>query len=149
MEKVVLSKGYEFELVTDGIVARDNYITVKFVPGEYTVEQLLAMWKGNSTIQVKLDETAVREFKGFMTCSEVTLTPDYLISTKFVCPECETEVGPHFVNCPNCNASFEHPKMIERRGTVCTVKCSIPDINARMSDAEESIEDIINEILGR
>ena len=43
---------------------------------------------------------------------------------------------------------LEAPEMKEIRATVCTVKCAIPDINARMTDVEESVSDIISTILG-
>lgn len=47
MEKVVLSKGYEFELVPNAVSVSGDVISVTFKPGDKTVEQLLAIWEGN------------------------------------------------------------------------------------------------------
>lgn len=148
MEKVVLSKGYEFELIPNAVSTRDNTISITFKPGDKTAEELLAIWEGNDKMSVKIDATDIHVYTNFTRCMGITLTPNYLISTEYVCPECGTLVEPSATTCPSCNAAFESPKMTEIRDTVCTVKCTIPDINDRMSDVEESIGDIINTILG-
>lgn len=151
VQKIVLSKGYEFDLVTDGVreTADGNTAIITFVPGEYTVEQLLEIWKGNSTISVKLGDTSIHVINNMTNCSSVSLVPDYLIRTIHVCPECGVEVEATAINCYNCNAAFENGPAIQQiRGTVCVAKIQVPNINDRMNDAEESIEDIINTILG-
>lgn len=148
MEKVVLSRGYEFELVPNAVSTRNNVIYITFKPGEKTAEELLAIWEGNDTMSVKINDTSIKVYNNFTRCTGVTLIPSYLISNEYVCPECGTAVDPTATTCPSCNAAFEAPKMVEVRDTVCTVKCTIPDINDRMTDVEESIGDIINTILG-
>lgn len=148
MEKVVLSKGYEFELVPNAVSVSGEMISITFKPGDKTVEELLAIWEGNDTMTVKIDETSIQVHKNFTRCAAVTVTPNYLISTEYACPECDALVEPSATTCPECNATFEAPEMKEIRATVCTVKCSIPDINDRMTDVEESVSDIISTILG-
>ena len=148
MEKVVLSKGYEFEIVPNAVSTPSNALQITFLPGTYTAEQLLAIWAGNSTITITVDDTAIRQFKGYTVFSNLNIIADYLISTKYVCPECKAEVEPTATTCATCNAAFEAPELVETRGTVCTVKVTIPDINNRMDNAEDAIEDIIDTILG-
>ena len=148
MEKVVLSKGYEFELVPNAVNVSGDVISVTFKPGDKTIEELLSIWEGNDTMTVKIDETDIQVHNNFTRCASVTVTPNYLVSTEYVCPECGAMVEPIATTCSQCNATFEAPKMIEIRATVCTVKCSIPDINDRMTDVEDSVSDIISTILG-
>ena len=148
MEKVVLSKGYEFELVPGATSTRDNVIYVTFKPGEKTVEELLSIWEGNDTVSIKIDDTTIQVYKNFTRCTNISIIPNYFICNEYVCPECGTVVEPTATTCPSCNAAFEAPNMVEVRDTVCTVKCTIPNINDRMADVEESIGDIINTILG-
>lgn len=149
MEKVVLSKGYEFELVPNAVSVSGDVISVTLKPGDKTVEQLLAIWEGNDVMTVKIDDTAIQVHNNFTHCIAVTVVPNYLVGTEYVCPECGVVLDdPMATTCPACNAAFEAPEMKEIRAAVCTVKCAIPDINARMSDVEESVSDIINTILG-
>jgi len=148
MEKIVLSKGYEFELVPNGIATSGNDVTVTFLPGDYTVEELMGIWAGNTTMTVKIDDTSIRVLNGYTKCNNMTRITDYLICNKYYCPQCHAEVEPTATKCAECNAAFEAPTMEEVRATVCKVICNIPNINDRMSDAEDAIEDIIDTILG-
>lgn len=148
MEKVVLSKGYEFELIPNAVSVRGNDISITFKPGDKTIEQLMNIWEGNNTMTVKIDDASVQVHSNYTKFKAITITPNYLISTEYTCPECGEKVAPTDTTCPTCNAAFETPNMTEVRDTVCTVKCSIPDINDRMSDVEDSISDIISTILG-
>ena len=148
METVILSDGHEFELVSNGVSRYENDLEIKFQPGEFTVEQLIKMWNGNDTITVKDENVSLRVFRGFTVCNVVTIELDYFIDTQFVCPECDHKVDFSATTCDSCNAAFEAPKTKEVRGPVCTVKCSMPNLNDRMSDAEDAIEDLIGTILG-
>ena len=149
MEKVVLSKGYEFELVPNAVSVSGDVISITFKPGDKTVEQLLAIWEGNDVMTVKINETAIQVHNNFTHCTAVTVVPNYLVGTEYVCPECGVVLDdPMATTCHTCNATFVAPEMKEIRATVCTVKCAIPDINARMTDVEESVSDIISTILG-
>lgn len=148
MEKVVLSKGYEFETVTDAIRTGTDYAAFTFIPGEFTMDQLVNIWEGNNQIKFCIDDKEVRVFNNFTRVNQMTLIPRYLIKTLFKCPECGVEVEPDAVNCHACNAAFERPESEAIIGPVYTVKLTLPDINDRMADAEDSIEDIINTILG-
>lgn len=148
MEKVVLSNGSEFELVPNATSTSGNVLTVTFKPGEKTVEELLSLWEGNDSISVKVDDTSIQVYSNYTHCAAVTIIPDYLVSTKYECPECSAEVAADATTCAACNATFEAPTLVEERVKVCTVKVSIPDINDRMTDVEDSVNDIINTILG-
>lgn len=150
MEKVVLSKGYEFELIPNAVSVTGDVITVMFKPGDKTIEELLKIWAGNDTMSVKIDETSIQVHSGYTVCKDITVTPNYLISTEYACPKCGADIAPNATECTACSAVFaegEAPVMKEVRGTVCTVKCSIPDINARMTDVEDSVASIIDTIL--
>lgn len=150
MEKIVLSTGYEFELIPNAVHETSNgeKLTVTFKPGDKTAEELLKIWSGNDTITAKIDETTIQVHKNFTSCASVSVIPNYLVGTKYVCPECGTEVESDATTCPNCNATFEAPTMEEIRETVCTVICVIPDLTDRVTDVESSVDDIINTILG-
>lgn len=148
MEKVVLSNGNEFELVPNATSTSGNILTVTFKPGTKTVEELLSIWEGNDAITVKVDDTSIQVYNNYTRCTAVTAIPDYLISIKHVCPECGVEVAADAKTCDACNAAFEAPTVTEERVKVCVVKVSIPDINDRVADVEDSINDIINTVLG-
>lgn len=148
MEKVVLSKGYEFELVPNAVNANSNTITITFKPGEYTVEQLLGIWSGNETMTVKIDDTSINVYSNYTKCASVTIVPNYLISTEYVCPACGAQLAdPNATTCTECDATFDAPTMTEIRATVCTIKCMVPDINDRMNDVEDSVDDLISSML--
>lgn len=149
MEKVVLSKGYEFELVPNAVSANSNVITITFKkPSDKTIEQLLGIWEGNDTLTVKIDETSINVYTNFTKCTSVTVTPNYLVSTEYKCPECGAMLAdPNATTCTECDATFDAPTMTEVRDTVCTVKCMVPDINDRMNDVEDSVDDLIGSML--
>ena len=146
MEKVVLSSGYEFDIVPNGYRVEKNSVTFTFLPLEYTVEQLMGFWNNLSAITVKNGETSIRVFSNYSKCDSMTRVTNYLLENKYYCPECHTEVEPTATTCPSCNAAFEDPTMEEVRVVVCKVTCEIPDVNDRLADAEDAIEDIINSI---
>lgn len=148
MEKVVLSKGYEFELIPNAVNANNSVITITFKPGDKTVEELLSIWSGNETMTVKIDDTSINVYTNYTKCASVTVTPNYLISTEYVCPACGAALeDPNATTCTVCDATFEAPAMNEIRGTVCTIKCMVPDINDRMNDVEDSVDDLISSML--
>lgn len=148
MEKIILSKGYEFDLVAGGISEYDNKLEISFIPGEYTVEQLLEMFEGNNTFTVKNSNVSVQVFKNYINCKSINLELDCFIDSTTVCPECHAPVKSNATDCASCNATFESPEIQEVHAPVAKIVCVIPDINDRMNDAEESIEDLINTILG-
>ena len=148
MEKIVLSKGYEFDLVAGGISEYDNKLEISFKPGKYTVEQLLEMFEGNDIFTVKNGTISIQVFRNYTNCKSINLELNYFIDSTFVCPECHVPVESDATNCASCNATFEGPEVQEVRGPVAKIVCVVPDINDRMNDAEESIEDLINTILG-
>ena len=148
MEKVVLSNGAEFELIPNAVSTAGNVLTVLFKPGDKTAEQMISLWENNETITVKVGDADIQRYANYTLFKSVTITPNYLISTEYVCPECGAAVDHMATTCPECNAAFDAPKMVEVRDTVCTVKVAIPDINDRMNDVEDSIGDIISTLLG-
>lgn len=147
MEKVILSNGQEFDLVPGGIDAtKKDCVTFTFVPGEHTVEQLMEMWANNSKITVKNGKVSMQTFENFTKCNYVSIIKDYKIDTVPVCPKCKMEVDFFATEC-KCGEKFEGPTMKETRGTVCVVRVHIPDINDRMTDAENAIEGLISSSL--
>ena len=150
MEKVVLSKGYEFELIPNAVNVTGDTISITFKPGDKPVDELLNIWTGNDKMSVKIDETDIQVHSGYTVCKAVAVIPNYLIGTEYTCPKCNADIAPNATECAACGAVFaegEAPVMKEIRANVCTVKCSIPDINARMTDVEDSVADIIGTIL--
>lgn len=149
MEKIVLSNGNEYELIPNAVhPASTNVLMITFKPGDTTVEEMLAIWSDNDTLTVKVDDTSIQVYTGYTECKSVTLTPNYLIGVKYVCPMCGTEVAHDATTCPSCDAAFDAPTMEEIRANVCTVKVGIQDTNTRLTNVEDSVDDIIDSILG-
>ena len=149
MEKIVFSKGYEFELAPNGVIHSTNkQLVLTFLPGEYTAEELLDICSGNTEITYKQGDTAIQTNRNYILCNEVAIIRDYMIRTEYHCPVCDAVVDAGATTCSSCNAAFEGPNMVEIRGTVARVTVQIPNIDARMNDAENAIEDIIRSILG-
>jgi len=122
MAKVVLSNGYEFELVANGISSGADTISATFKPLEYTIAQLEQMWTGNSLIKVVLGEDdTIGNYEGYIKVKTISKINDY--------EESVDEEG--------------NPVLI----TVCNVVCAKADINDRVHNVEEAVEDIINYIL--
>ena len=147
MEKVVLSKGYEFDLIPNGVIGGAEKAEFRFLPGETSVADMIDAWTDNDEIVVQNGETSVSFYRNMTICNSVELLNDYWYDTKYVCPECGAEVAIDATTCPECNAAFDAPNAEELRGLVCHTKVATPDINARMSDAEDAIEDIIATII--
>ena len=148
MEKVILSNGQEFELVVNG-VSGGNPLSISFLPLEYTVEQLMTMFSGNEEITiVDTNGTTITKYRNYTICNEMTRVNHYHDVDIFVCPECKQEVPAESTVCPHCGAEYEHPETEEHYVDMCIAKLTMPDINDRMDDAEDAIEDIIDTILG-
>lgn len=148
MEKVVLSNGQEFELVVNG-VSEGNPLSLSFLPQEYGVEQLMTIFSGNDTIKVvDTNGTSLHVFRNYTICNEMTRVNHYHDYDAYVCPVCKQEVPAESTVCPHCSAEYEHPDTVEHYVDMCVAKLTIPDINDRMDDAEDAIEDIIETILG-
>lgn len=147
MEKVVLSKGYEFELVSNGVAGGSDKAEFKFLPGETSLADMIDIWSDNDLITVQNGETSTSFYRNMTVCNSVELINDYWYDTKYVCPECGAEVAIDATTCPECNATFEAPEAQELRALVCSVKVAVPDINARVSDVEDAVEDIIATII--
>ena len=74
MEKLVLSNGAEYRLVTDGVNEYNGVLTLKVRPMEgatKTAEEVLADFTGNDTITAKIDDTAIRIFTNYTKVKEI------------------------------------------------------------------------------
>lgn len=132
MSKVVLSNGYEFALVANGTNVGTNNVSVTFIPGEYTLEQLETMWTGNANIKVILDEGSqagetIANYAGYEIVTSISKNNQYPAETEALTDDETTE---------------------EKYQTVVTVVCSKGDIEARVSDLETSVDDLVNAIIG-
>lgn len=132
MSKVVLSNGYEFALVANGTNVGTNNVSVTFIPGEYTLEQLETMWTGNANIKVILDEGSqagetIANYAGYEIVTSISKNNQYPAEVEALTDDETTE---------------------EKYQTVVTVVCSKGDIEARVSDLETSVDDLVNAIIG-
>lgn len=149
MEKLVLSNGAEYLLCTDGVNQYNDVATFKVRPMEgvtKTAEEVLADFSGNDTITAKVDDTAIQIITGKTVVRNVQLVPNFVIETKYVCPECGADVENTATTCAACNATFDGPTMKEVTATIFIVNVGAPDVNERLTTLEASI-DIIGSTL--
>ena len=145
MEKLVLSKGAEYRLVTDGVNEYNGVLNLKVRPMEgvtKTAEEVLADFTGNDTITAKIDDTAIRIFTNFTKVKDVRIVPNFVVNTKYVCPECNEAVESTATTCAKCNATFDAPKMAEETDTIFVLNVTTPDVNDRLNDVENAITEI-------
>lgn len=145
MEKLVLSNGAEYLLCTDGVNQYNDVATFKVRPMEgvtKTAEEVLADFTGNDTITAKVDNTAIQIITGKTVVRNVQLVPNFVIETKYVCPECGADVENTATTCTACDATFDGPTMKEVTATIFVVNVGAPDINERLTTLENSIDTI-------
>lgn len=143
MEKLVLSNGAEYLLCTDGVNQYNDVATFKVRPMEgetKTAEEVLADFTGNDTITAKIDDTAIQIITGKTVVRNVQLVPNFVINTKYVCPECGADVENTATTCTACNATFDGPTMKEVTATIFVVNVGAPDVNERLSTLESSVD---------
>ena len=143
MEKLVLSNGAEYLLCTDGVNQYNDVATFKVRPMEgetKTAEEVLADFTGNDTITAKVDDTAIQIITGKTVVRNVQLVPNYVINTKYVCPECGADVENTATTCTACNATFDGPTMQEVTATIFVVNVGAPDVNERLTALESSVD---------
>lgn len=143
MEKLVLSNGAEYLLCTDGINQYNDVATFKVRPMEgvtKTAEEVLADFSGNDTITAKIDDTAVQIITGKTVVRNVQLVPNFVINTKYVCPECGADVENTATTCTACNATFDGPTMKEVTATIFVVNVGAPDVNERLAALEANVD---------
>lgn len=145
MEKLVLSNGAEYRLVTDGVNEYNGVLTLKVRPMEgttKTAEEVLKDFTGNDTITAKIDDTAIRIFTNYTKVKDVRLVPNYVVNTKYVCPECSEPVENTATTCTKCNATFDAPTISEETDTIFILNVTTPDVNDRLNDVENAITEI-------
>lgn len=143
MEKLVLSNGAEYLLCTDGVNSYNGTATFKVRPLEgetKTTEDVLTDFTGNDTITAKIDDTSIRVITGMTVATSVSLIPNYVIDTNYLCPECGATVENTATTCDTCNATFDAPTMNEVIANIYVVIVSSPDVNDRLSTIETSID---------
>ena len=143
MEKVILENGQEFELVADGVNSKSGSVIFTILPGDMTVEQIAELFTGNEKVTVKDDGMFLQSFDNMIKCSSVKMQYDHFINMVPACPECWKVLDdPTLTQCPYCEATFEHPDMVQNRGKVCFVEIALPDINDRVANVETAVQDI-------
>ena len=118
LSKVTLANGTEFDLVANAVTEGTNSISITFIPGDYTVEGLEAVWAGNDTIKVSTGDTLIQNYTGFTKVKSVE------------------KINPDPVK------EDEEPGVVTARVTLVSA-----DLTKRVSDVEDAVEDLINAIL--
>lgn len=150
MEKLVLSNGAEYLLCTDGVNQYNDVATFKVRPMEgvtKTAEEVLADFTGNDTITAKIDDTSIQVITGMTVVKNVQLVPNFVINTKYVCPECGADVENTATTCTACNATFDGPTLNEVKANIFIVNVSAPDVNERLTALESSVDTIGSTLL--
>lgn len=143
MEKLVLSNGAEYLLCVDGVNQYNGVATFKVRPMEgvtKTAEDVLADFTGNDTITAKIDNISIQVITGMTVVKNVQLVPNFVINTKYVCPECGADVENTATTCAACNATFDAPTLSEVKANIFIVNVSAPDVNERMAQLESSVD---------
>lgn len=143
MEKLVLSNGAEYLLCVDGVNRYNGVATFKVRPMEgvtKTAEEVLEDFTGNDTITAKVDDTAIQIITGMTVVKNVQLVPNFVIDTKYVCPECGADVENTATTCAACNATFDAPTLSEVKANIFIVNVSAPDVNERLTQLESSVD---------
>ena len=150
MEKLVLSNGAEYLLCVDGVNQYNGVATFKVRPMEgvtKTAEEVLADFTGNDTITAKIDDTSIQVITGMTVVKNVQLVPNFVINTKYVCPECGAAVENTATTCTACNATFDGPTLNEVKANIFIVNVSAPDVNERLTALESSVDTIGSTLL--
>ena len=145
MEKLVLSNGAEYRLVTDGVNEYNGVLTLKVRPMEgvtKTTEEVLEDFTDNDTITAKIDDTAFRIFTNYTKVKDVKLIPNFVVNTKYECPECKETVESAAITCEKCNATFDAPELAEETDTIFVLNITAPDVNDRLNDIESAVTEI-------
>lgn len=145
MEKLVLSNGVEYRLVTDGVNEYNGVLTLKVRPMEgvtKTTEEVLEDFTDNDTITAKIDDTAIRIFTNYTKVKDVKLVPNFVVNTKYECPECKETVESTATTCEKCNATFDAPELAEETDTIFVLNITAPDVNDRLNDIETAVTEI-------
>ena len=128
MSKVVLSNGYEFELIADGYSADAEGVHFSIQSGDKTLEEIEQIFSGIDTFKViagedMSDPAIVANYYGYTRVQNLSKIPEYYIGV-------DQETG---------DAIYV---------AVTTVSCIKRAIEDRISDVEDSIDDIVMTILG-
>lgn len=127
MSKVVLPSGYEFELAADGYGSGGDSVFFTILSGDTTLENLEAIFTGVDHFKVVVGDddnpSIIENYYGFTRVQSLTKIPEYYIG-----------------------ATDEHGEAIYTSAT--TITCIKRAIEDRMTDVEDSIDDIVMTILG-
>ena len=119
MSKVVLPSGYEFELAADGYGGGSDNVFFTILSGDTSLENLEAIFTGVD----HFNPSIIENYYGFTRVQSLTKIPEYYIG-----------------------ATDEHGEAIYTSAT--TITCIKRAIEDRMTDVEDSIDDIVMTILG-
>ena len=127
MSKVVLPSGYEFELTADGYGGGLDNVFFTILSGDTTLENLEAIFTGVDHFKVVVGDddnpSIIENYYGFTRVQSLTKIPEYYTG-----------------------ATDEHGDAIYTSAT--TITCIKRAIEERMTDVEDSIDDIVMTILG-
>ena len=123
MSKVVLSNGYEFELANNTYSAESSTLSFTFISDGYTLEEIENIFTGVNSFKVVDGEDSIANYYGYPRVDVLSRYPEFYLG----------------VNPETGDAIYK---------AVTTITLSKPDIDARVSDIEDSIYDIIDTILG-
>ena len=128
MSKVVLPSGYEFELAADGYGGGSDNVFFTILSGDTSLENLEAIFTGVDHFKVvggdDMDNPSiVANYYGYTRVQTLTKIPEYYIGAS------DEDGNPIYVS-------------------VSTITCIKRAIEDRMTDVEDSIDDIVMTILG-
>ncbi len=128
MSKVVLSNGYEFELAANGYGSIGDSVHFTIISGEKTLEELEQIFNGVEEFKVIIgtnmdDPTLITNYVGYTRVQTLTKTPEYYNGVN-------PETGEPIYT------------------AAATITCLKKAIEDRMTDVEDSIDDIVMTILG-
>ena len=128
MSKVVLSTGYEFELASNGYGSTGDTVYFTIISKDRTLEELEQIFSNVEQFKVVAgedmeDPALIANYYGYTKVQTLTKIPEYYDSV-------DQETG---------EVIYE---------AVSTITCFKRAIEDRMSDVEESIDDLVMSILG-
>lgn len=143
MSKVVLSNGYEFELYPNGVSTSGDTVSFTFVPDESTLEQLEEQWTGNTKVQVMIQNSEIEEsignYHGYTLVDKITKYNRY--SSEVV----TTETGEMETDEEGNQTPITTSEIVYKVGIIVTI--SKPSLETRLSAVEDSMGDVVNQLL--
>lgn len=155
---VKLSKGYEFSLCGHDVINDTIEFTILF-DGTYTAEQMLEIWKGNTSFVLTLvdefENISVENYEMYTICSLVTLLPHSAYKEIHrICKSCHNIIMDDEAHiCPNCEANLQNDDTTEliaqyvEDKLLCKIVCRKATPIERIADIENAIETLINAAL--